>query len=1308
MRTVGLILLFSFLMLSQEVLAKEHYIVRDMPAILFVQNGDEFKLDGIPHGWGFSRIAMGIGSVSDKPLSGRISVNSCIHNLRDYYWQVDYSYEGGESIKYYGISQMLRVHWWADASIMASSCDAFDGMTRKDSVKQWVKHLADSVYEIRISQYKDLGLVNAITSFAGSSEHFKITSLPTWLHNRIYVKIEPSDGKKLDGFVYAANKKAKITGWSSGIAFTPSGRFAPSFELVFSEYRKVKISWWANMETPVETEVPSRESLLTGDSVLITYDFGRVPYATGKIGLKFARKSFSDGRLPVVKRLSFNNVGVAGIDSLAVMGDVFDISAKLKVGDSVTLALPLDFDYVSGRDTVFVGHFEKSINRWIEEPVDSIVQNVAYFRAGSFSLRSLTRKTLRMTNKIVEVAACVACAVYAEFDEDFSNDFYSVSSGMATMQLSLLDGTAADFVHSFATNLLCFNFDDAWNQSIDFGTKTKKIFVGETPSDWSVKPGKLSEKMKDDNLLVKKLKEMRDKVALVNLSMIGENICDAFNQAAMAQTAAGNGTGAAKDCSSEEYAAWKETIGKLDSLLADAILALAISGEKRRFTFTDDGKIHDSKTKIEENVSSVLKADDGLLEDASWVIAGLRACYGMTNVDGGIVDTWMSFVRDIDKNNFSDACLAFHTAIGFRDPFDKLDNSLTCATFLADMVSAKDIVDGHTDKLLKMSEVMARVSLLSWIDKGGFRPYAAVAYKAVYDGIRAWLELAAPLMLYNNVIIKAYASLALFEYINYGTMENFNWLNKSLIYHYGANGGYSEGMGYSQYIWDDVSYILASLKDVYWEKKSKNLPLNEKFLKSPDYMFDFSRPVLDYGTIPVEVDDGCTYNPDYRVWAKLKDDPKYLVWAQNRPLKEKDGKINAFVPFGFPQKSLYENIDKQKMPDRGNLWGIGKDGLLMISAVSADNDTVTLSMVAESGNMWKNGQSHDQQDNLSVTLTSKKNGFIIQDRGYSGFDRRKDDDEFHRFHDHNVLTAGTNCDKMNPKKNCIDDKVQPDNTLINNDGIRDRLREFSHDFTGLAWSTVSFLLSELGLGEGSFNVEGGYPAALDYDGSINNPSKGIIGYSATLNYDLMLRLDGKTDANTRTILFFGGSFWVIDQPTEKGLVWLANTPKGPEWSETKINLYGSENRPIDDAKGGAKEIVQNGSRADYGLNEKKEAMLQNYWYAIQDKDAYTYVMNYMVDDEGFEKTDRKCPKNFQCFRNKKDNKRLVVPKRGEKYEVSKVLGTNFRGYPETDGILLATLVDDKVWDYQTLNGKVYGEYRSKYLAAAYKLLLLSR
>ena len=55
-----------------------------------------------------------------------------------------------------------------------------------------------------------------------------------------------------------------------------------------------------------------------------------------------------------------------------------------------------------------------------------------------------------------------------------------------------------------------------------------------------------------------------------------------------------------------------------------------------------------------------------------------------------------------------------------------------------------------------------------------------------------------------------------------------------------------------------------------------------------------------------------------------------------------------------------------------------------------------------------------------------------------------------------------------------------------------------------------------------------------------------------------------------------------------------------------------------------------------------------------------------------------------------------------------MLGNRYRGYPETDGIMLAVRADDGVWDYRVLRGKTYGDYQSKYLAGVYKLLLLSR
>ena len=172
-------------------------------------------------------------------------------------------------------------------------------------------------------------------------------------------------------------------------------------------------------------------------------------------------------------------------------------------------------------------------------------------------------------------------------------------------------------------------------------------------------------------------------------------------------------------------------------------------------------------------------------------------------------------------------------------------------------------------------------------------------------------------------------------------------------------------------------------------------------------------------------------------------------------------------------------------------------------------------------------------------------------------------------------------------------------------------------------------------------------------------------------------------------------------------MWLANSPIGGDkdnlLTDNNVNLYGSEESPVTDAKGIKVSIVQEGARGDY-----QSGKLNNYWYVIQDKNAQSYVMNYAVNDEEFSKNTTKCIDGFQCFRNARDTKRLVVPTYGKKYEVAKVLGNNYRGYAETDGVLLAERAADGVWDYRVLNGKTYGEKRVKYLPSTMKLLLLPR
>ena len=66
--------------------------------------------------------------------------------------------------------------------------------------------------------------------------------------------------------------------------------------------------------------------------------------------------------------------------------------------------------------------------------------------------------------------------------------------------------------------------------------------------------------------------------------------------------------------------------------------------------------------------------------------------------------------------------------------------------------------------------------------------------------------------------------------------------------------------------------------------------------------------------------------------------------------------------------------------------------------------------------------------------------------------------------------------------------------------------------------------------------------------------------------------------------------------------------------------------------------------------------------------------------------------DFQCFENTEKNKRLIVPPQGVKYKASSVL-ENFSGFPELDGIRLATRNKTNVWEYEVLDGQTFGEYR---------------
>lgn len=1228
--TTEIIKAFIFvLVVAQGSFAFVHRIFHNEATTLPLQSGDEIVLEGMPLGWGFSRIVMGVNSVPAVQLSGTLQVNGCEYELHSFYHQIDFPFTGATTIKYFGPSQKLPIQWWVDSAPIELKCRMeSEGVSREDSIQTSLYQFADSIYVRRTADYLDLGKINEEIIWEGSSKKFKINDLPNWFYNRIYVQIEPVDGRELSGYVFSGTSRNKIDGWHATFILQQKNALPPFFEIAFTEYRKVKIKWWAEVGTPSKTEIESLEKTLPNDSVKVSYFFGLNSYTKSSVSLVYSRRMFNDGVLPKINRLSFNPQGPIWTREVCVRGPVYDIEASLKYGDSVVLALPIELAFDSSKHSVIVEHFIEEQNRWIDETVDSIVDNYAYFKVGHFSW---FRTGLRYLNKGITytmVPATAICSALSssckEAVDDFVDRTSDIEADVLTHPLNSV-GWALDLLES----LICFDKNEL-----------DDIFGSSKKPTWNPDPGNVNYEsiQKNGQDVIGVLKTIRKK-DLIKLSdatacIVGEK---------------------------EENCKWRVTKDNLDVLLADAILALFplskdepdFGVSKYKFSMEREKgflsyEIDESVVKLEYN--DYFKTHSQFVDDAVSSIDGALQCANVLNYDGGKFQSYINLYKSIFSNpNYTKICHAFFDVVIGNDigylgsMYDCAKDGFSGLSFLLDNFS------GYTDVLQKISEAMVRVSLLAWLKKGDdYRNYTLLTYKTTYDGVLAWLEIVGPFLAENNIVVKTYGSLALYEYIHYGTDGNLKMINGGLNRHYGENGGYSEGMGYSQYIWDDLTYVLSALQDAYKLQDEDSPNINKKFLKSPDYIFDFSRPVGVFvdniykplGLIPVEVDDGVTYNPDYRVWAKLKNDPKYLAMSERYPLREENGKINSLVPFGFPDEKMY-NFDDNIVPDRGSLWSGFRDGIGMITAVK-DGDTVALSMIAESGKLWTRGQAHDQQDNQSFTLSSSKNGFLIQDRGYSGFDRRSSSDKFHRYNDHNVLTYM---------------EGQDDNKDISFGEIWSRSYDVVGDLPGL---TLDFfigfvdLVNRLGSKDYNFTVEGGQDASV-LEPRIEDYENKVVGYTAEMSW--AHKKDGTYDAvieNNRTILYFGENFWVIDRPNMAGLTWLANSPLNTR-NKIGVNLYSSTQKDaVDLGKGDDDAVRQVAFRADFHYKDD-EVMLTNYSYSLSDENAQTYVMTYALGEAIFEKDELNCKENYQCFVSMDKRLRLVVPPRNNKFKICEVI-----------------------------------------------------
>lgn len=1296
-----MIALFVFLFFIPQFLwAKVHYVSRNVSTVVDLQDNDEIKFIDFPNDWAYSRIVLGVNSVPSLQLSGFLVANDCAHDLRGDYDEFAFAYTGEDKVVYHGPAQNLPVHWWVDASPVLSECRHYSEMTRNDSIQALLYGLSEFIYSDEIKDYIDLGDLNSETQFEGTSSKFKIVKLPDWFYNQIFVLVESLDGRELNGYAFAGGTKAKVNGFSAKFAINQKTSLAPAFELAFPESRKVRLKWWAEVGVPREAKVDAKEKMLTSDSVEVEYTFSDNLGAENSVKIVYDKRKFVDGKVPVIKKLSFNPHGPDKMKKIVKRGSVYEIDADLNAGDSVVVAVPLDFEYQADKDSVLIRRFNEDTNEWAEEPVDSVVGNYAYFkprlaRSCSWSDYLLPARAVycgvKKTKDVVEVIT----------DDILSGDAPALFVAL-TRELEIIGGVGG----AEPTHLACLAIESCRNGLVEilkesgkiteeklkdaisdaislnedlfqgvnwaynklrlmtcFDTKTKKSIYGSAKrSDWDVEQGNvnIASLLKDDvvsHIVEKKYEKL-------------QKLSDPYDPV---------------ECedSKMEQCKWERTKNNLDILLANAVIAKfgtllpktfskllsKVSERAYDFEVQEDGKARliDKSNPHQLPVPTINKngmisikyityydnydfddyfmTQSGLVEEAAKFVSGVRKCYPSVNITGQYVQKYIDALDGVKDFSYSEVCNAIFDFVTLD--YQIASDHIECADFLTS--SDMSILDGHEGKLIAISEALARVSLLAWLEKSNdFRDYSLLRYKVAYDGVLAWLELAAPLLDYNNIVIKAHGSLALFEYIHYGTDYNLGMLNASLNRHYGENGGFSEGTGYSLYIWDDVPYILAALKDAYKAQgESEQFHINEKFLNSPDYMFEFSRPVgvavgsdgepKHYGLIPVEIDDGVTYNPDYRVWAKLKNDPKYLAINEMYDM-DIGKKSNPILAFGYPNANMYSSSEKG-LPDRGLLWGDFKDGIGMITAVNKDNDTVALSMIAESGLLWTRGQSHDQQDNLSITLTSSKKGFLIQDPGYSGFNKRSVTDKFHRYVDHNVLT---------------NDEGQDDNRTIPASNLISRVSDFSGDFPGIEVNYFVNLfegIAKIQPKDYSLTVEGGSSAKIlneinepvFYDG--NEVQKGIIGYTAKTPVGTVSSVE-----NHRSIMYFGENFWVIDRPNKLGLKWHVNSPI-ESWGKLEdagVRLYNDGYRgslvtrvPENDSDVDAAKIYQNGSRSDYD-----NRYLKNYSYtAFGGTTAQEYVMTYSLGNESFTRCSDYTSLNLfdLCFENKTGTKRVVIP-----------------------------------------------------------------
>lgn len=1258
------------LLLAVFAVAKTVPLSMNVSAATTLEPGDFILIDGYPSPWGYHRVVLGVQPSGAGALEGFVSRNSCQYTLVGYYQQLDFVFDGEPVLLEYTGNSSINVllQWWLDYSAVQSQCEE-----PSVSASELTTYL-DSTYQA----YSDLGPLGSTSSFESSNEMLKITEYPSWNHNTLVVQIESNDGNPLDGFVYVGIETLKISGNSVAIPLSRRSFLPATFQISFPTIRKFTVRWWANhlnaQDIPVQMTVSSNQGQ---DSIYCEYSFPGT--RERNVSLGYSANDFADGNAPAyTAKSTLEDAALGLVANSFYVGTVYDIQANISNGKTITLALPLETISNVDRENLLVYHESNGVIETIVP--DSIAGGFVYFRTSSCS----------------KFWTCVK--------KSFINIGKFIGNGVAALVGAITDGVQVivDGIHDFYNWLVegfCDIFDSqTWADFFSINSDNASV------NHWDLPEGKMPDQ--EFTGYNPYLFDIIEAAASLPLEQITDVMSDAYRLNA--------------------------TTKNLDIMLSELVNRKMKAVDNKRFGAYEKINLVDGDTS--EHVANYLAVSTALTKYSFDMVKILNECYDAANPNSLASFFYESAKFFTGMSTLEKQCQNILGAFGI---IDYMGASFDCSADLLKLMTQVTLGDddglsafknNRDDLILKTTDVLARVALLAYYDKSMREPLGMWFIQS-YRSLSTMIAMMGPLMLYNNITIKAEAAMALFEYVYWGGTTHLENFRRAVKIHYGENGGFSEGTGYLQYINEDVPYLMVALKKAH-AQMGQEFVLPQEFYNSGYYLKDMSRNVLWNKAegfklrIPIEIDDGCTYTPEYSVWGTLTGDDIFFRMAKKYPIDSiysyssyRDDYLQPYTNQGLPnppEKEIQEKYHKYVVGTSKNRYGnllVGSplvalgyanwnennsgdleeelgvtgrvaDGGAIINYRDADGEDYSITLVAEKGKLWENGQAHDQQDNMSFTLSSTKDGHIVRDMGYSGFG---DNDFVHGYKDHNVLMRPIHPELTDGKGN---------HTLRVSELVN-RAERYTHDYTGYGTYGLLGLFSDNLADYGATGAGGSQAFLVD---SIR--TEGVLGYTfyqltngGVLTNPLTNEEERIEPIETyRSIAYFGETLWLFDQPSDSNLLWVINgSTQGSgiqgTYFDEKVDVYigshlASNFNPCENV--GA---TQNISRADYQGRFiwacRQSINLNDIYNEDENEFKLPITMVYSFDlANTFRPADGCNNANVQCFKRTEDNieQRVIVPARNVVYRVSDVLtdvpSSNLSTY---NGIMFAERHGNENW-----------------------------